>query len=84
MNEGEEEQAVEDRDSFGWSADSIQQWKMEMENTLMLILVLKECLMFNGQNTIQMFYRLYFSNKVAKCASSKKNTVFIVSFLQHV
>lgn len=72
MNEGEEEQAVEDRDSFGWSADSIQQWKMEMENTLMLILVLKEYLMFNGQNTIQMFYRLYFSNKVAKCASSKK------------
>lgn len=84
MNEGEEEQAVEDRDSFGWSADSIQQWKMEMENTLMLILVLKECLMFNGQNTIQMFYRFYFSNKVAKCASSKKHTVFIVSFLQHV
>lgn len=84
MNEGEEEQAVEDRDSFGWSADSIQQWKMEMENTWMLILVLKECLMFNGQNTIQMFYRLYFSNKVAKCASSKKHTVFIVSFLQHV
>lgn len=49
MNEGEEEHVVEDRDSFGWSADSIPQWKMEMENTLMLILVLKECLMVKIQ-----------------------------------
>lgn len=36
---------VDNRESSGRPADSIQQWKMEMENKLILILVLKECLM---------------------------------------
>lgn len=55
-----------DSRACGRPADSIQQWKMEMENKWILILVLHECLMVNMQCKCITVCVVCLSNKAAK------------------